>query len=179
VARVSDGKYFNKDTREFDRYTTDNYTSFVFTLYNHHIPGLTVSEVEYIPVGQQDLIFEYVDSIGTVLKRERHVFGGSRDKNAPKACVIFGTIYDTSGSPIRNATVKVSLNKAGYFIDKNPIVGPELSTVSDESGYFELAVIQGVNVTITIPAIGFVTSGYVPLISVVELSPYSLLRERV
>ena len=178
VARVSDGKYFNRDTREFEVLPIDS-TSFTFTLYNHSIPGLTVSEVEYIPTGQQDLIFEFVSSQGIVVKRERHVFGGLRDKNSPKVSVLFGTIYDISGSPIRNAKIEVSLNKAGYFIDKNPIIGPMATAVSNDSGYFELPLIQGINVTITISAIGFVTNGYVPSVSVIELSPYCLLRERL
>lgn len=181
VARVTDGRFYNKLKRQFETYISSDINNFLFNLHTHHIPGLASSEVEYLPEAQQDLIFEFlqkdIDGNYHVVSRERHVFGGFKDKDSPKLCIIFGYIYDPSGRPVVGARVDATLNRNGYFIDKTPLLAPTSYAITDDSGYFEMPLMQGINVTITIAALGFVTKGYVPLLSNVKLSAYCLSSE--
>ena len=177
VFRSFDGKYFNRERKLFEVWEDENKDSYFFPFFPHQVEGLQVSRVNYIPKNQQDLIFEMLDVDLTVVIRERHLFGGLYDESKPDLCVVYGTIYDPSGHPIKNSKVEAVLNKNGYFIDKMPILGPVAIAVTDDRGYFELPLIQGINVTISIPALSFTTSGYVPKASSVLLSGYCLLRE--
>jgi len=177
VFRSYDGKYFNRDRKLFETWEAENADSYIFPFFPHPVPGLQLSRVNYIPKTQQDLIFEYIDSSSSVVKRERHVFGGLYDESRPGLCIIYGTLYNPSGLPIPNTILEASLNKNGYFLDKVPIMGPVATAVTDERGYFELPLVQGINVTINIPAVSFTTSGYVPKTSTAVLSGYCLLRE--
>jgi hypothetical protein len=177
VFRSYDGKFFNRERKLFEVWEDVNKNTYIFPLFPHTVPGLQLSRVNYIPKTQQDLIFEILAEDNTVLYRERHLFGGLYDEAKPNLCIIYGTLYDPSGHPVINTKIEASLNKKGYFIDKIPVMGPVATALTDDRGYFELALIQGINVTINIPAIGFVTSGYVPKTSSSQLSTYCLLRE--
>jgi hypothetical protein len=72
--------------------------------------------------------------------------------------------------------VEVYLNRAGYFTHKAGLVGYAATTISDESGYWELPIIVGLDVTINVPIVGFSQSGFVPPLSSVELTPETLLK---
>lgn len=109
---------------------------------------------------------------------ERHVFGGDGGTAEASTCRIFGTILDVLGNPIAGEKVEVYLNRAGYFTHKAGLVGYAATTISDESGYWELPVISGLDVTINIPIIGFSQSGFVPSLSSVELTSETLLKHR-
>lgn len=182
VMRVIDGKAFNRSTSKFEVFNPLEPNSFYFPLFQHQIEGLTSSEVYYLPEFQMDLVFEFlqpdIDGNYTPFAHERHLFGGFRDKDTPKLCVVYGTIYDPTGAAVKGARIDATLNRQGMFIDKTPMVSPTAYAVTDDAGYFELPLMQGINVSINIPAIGFCTNGYVPMYSSVKLSPYCLLRER-
>lgn len=107
---------------------------------------------------------------------EKHVFGGPENASQPQICTIYGTLLDVSGKPLTGQKVEVYLNRAGYFTHKAGLVGYAATAISDESGYWELPIIVGLDVTINVPIVGFSQSGFVPPISSVELSPETLLR---
>lgn len=178
IFRATDGRYFNKLNNSFEVITSEEQREALSTLsLTNHPSGTPLKSlaVTFLPRVQLDLVMEYRDSQGNTLYYERHVFGGYAELSRPNLCVIFGTLYDPSGNPIVGARVDASLNKSGYYIDKHPIIGPAVSVVTDERGYFELALMQGINVTISIASTGFNTRGYVPKKPAVELSGYCLL----
>lgn len=176
VIRSSDGKYFNRERQLFEVRTPGDDTQYLFPLFPSEIQGVKVSRVNYIPKIQQDLVFEFSSDTGVVY-RERHLFGGMYDESNPNLCIVYGTLYDPSGRPMPNVRVEASLNRNGYFIDKVAIMGPVASAVTDDRGYFEMPLIQGINVTITVSSLAFSTTGYVPTSPSVKLSGYCLLKE--
>jgi hypothetical protein len=112
------------------------------------------------------------------LSYERHVFGEEDNSYGPPTTLIYGTLLDVSGRPIPGQKVEVYLNKSGYFTHKAGIVGYASSTLTNESGYWELPVMIGIDITISIPVVGFIQSGYVPPVASVELNSETLLRYR-
>lgn len=109
---------------------------------------------------------------------EYHVFGLQDNASQPQLCTIFGTILDVSGRPMSGQKVDIYLNKSGYFVHKAGLIGYAASAISDESGYWEIPVIIGLDVTVSIPVIGFSQSGFVPALTSVELTPETLLKFR-
>lgn len=107
---------------------------------------------------------------------ERHVFGGEESASDSSTCVIYGTLLDVSGNPLSGQKVEVYLNRAGYYTHKAGLVGYAATALTDESGYWEIPVIIGLDITINIPIIGFSQSGFVPALSTVELTPETLLK---
>lgn len=180
ILRATDGRYFNKANRSFEVIASEaERASFCDIPLANHPSGaaLKSANINFLPRIQLDLIFEYRNATGETLLFERHTFGGFTELSKPGLCVIFGTLYDPSGNPLVGTKIDAALNKSGYYIDKHPIISPAITTVTDERGYFELPLIQGINVTISIPATGFTTRGYVPKQSNLELSGYCLVRE--
>jgi hypothetical protein len=112
------------------------------------------------------------------LSYERHVFGEEDNSYGPPTTLLYGTLLDVSGRPISGQKVEVYLNKAGYFTHKAGVVGYASSTITNESGYWELPVMIGIDITISIPVVGFIQSGYVPPVASVELNSETLLRYR-
>lgn len=181
IYRASDGKYFNTLTRSFDSpdlVSPESISNYLNPLKNHPATSnLKTSKVTFLPRQPLDLIFEVRTLTGESLSFERHLLGGYSEPNKPGICVIFGTLYNPSGAPIVGARVDANLNRSGYYIDKHPVISPASSAITDERGYFELPLIQGINVTISIPSTGFTTGGFVPKQQSLELSGYCLLRE--
>jgi hypothetical protein len=112
------------------------------------------------------------------LSYEKHVFGLPNSASQPQICTVYGTLLDVSGKPLVGQKVDVYLNRAGYFTHKSGLVGYAATTISDESGYWEIPIIVGLDVTISVPIIGFSQSGFVPPLSSVELTPETLLKYR-
>lgn len=107
---------------------------------------------------------------------ERHVFGGEVNASESVTCTIYGTLLDVSGKPLSGQKVEVYLNRAGYFTHKAGLVGYAATALTDESGYWEIPIIAGLDITLSIPIIGFTQSGFVPTLSSVELTPETLLK---
>lgn len=173
IFRSFDGKFFNKVTSMFEEYSaTSNYE---FTLYPHPAStGISSSRVNYLPNIPLDLVFEFLDANKVPVGYQRHTFGGFFDESKPSLCVIYGKVTDISGRPIPNARIEVSANKNPYFIRTYANIGPSTYTVSDEAGYFQIPLIKGIEVTVSIPATGFSVVGYVPNKDSVELKPNCL-----
>lgn len=180
VYRAIDGKYFNSFTSSFEFMPVPNSVNYDFPLYPHPtIPYLSLSRINYLPRIPLDLVFEFLSASNKAvpLSLERHTFGGFFDEKKPHLCILYGTIFDPSGNPLKNTAVETYLNRSGYFVDKFPIIGKTASALTDDRGYFQLPIMQGLNVTVTIPATGFTTTGYVPKYSSLELTGYCLVRE--
>lgn len=107
---------------------------------------------------------------------ERHVFGGEANATSVSTCTIYGTLLDVSGKPIPGQKVEVYLNKAGYFTHKSGLVGYASTALTNEVGYWEIPIINGLDITLNIPVIGFTQSGYVPNLPSVELTSETLLK---
>lgn len=179
VFRSFDGKYFNKASVKFEEYNPSLISSYEYSLFDHPTsPSLRMSRVNFLPKIPMDVVLEFVAPIVGVVGMERHLFGGFFDEGRPGLCIVFGRIYDPSGRPIPNARVEVAVNRDAYFVSTYSNVGPSTFTVTNEAGYFELPLVKNIQVTINIPAIGFVTTGYVPNKEAVELASNCLDRSR-
>lgn len=137
-----------------------------------------------LPAQIQDLLFEYqsFDYDGEDINEstletyyERHVFGGAPNLYELNTCTVMGTLKDVSGKPIVGERVEAYLNRAGYFTHKAGLVGYAATSLTDETGYFELPLVVGLDVTINVPIIGFSTRGIVPNVSSVNLTSQALL----
>lgn len=175
VIRSVDGRHYNKVDKLFETFNPLNTSKYDFDL-TQLTDSLSKLFVDFIPKTVNDLVFEFRDGSGEYLYSERHTFGGFYDASTPNKCIIYGTVLTPSGTPCNNVKVEALLNKSGYFIDKHPLLGPVAGTYTNEIGYFELPLIQGISVTINIPSSNFTTSGFVPNVPSLELSPYCLLK---
>lgn len=139
-----------------------------------------------LPASIQDLLFEYqtfdydgmtedMDESTLETYYERHVFGGAPTLYELTTCTVMGTLKDVSGKPIAGERVEAYLNRAGYFTHKAGLIGYAATALTDETGYFELPLVVGLDVTINVPVIGFSTRGIVPNVSSVNLTSQSLL----
>jgi len=181
IRRISDGYWFNFISGNFENYVTasdNSYRSVFETIPDN--PEFVKVDINNLPDISFEAVFVYkdidVDGQGTdVEEYERHVFGGRTLADEPNTCKIFGTLRDVSNKPLAGQKVEAYLNRAGYFTHKAGLIGYATTVLTDESGYFELPLIQGLNVTISAPIIGFTQRGFVPTISSVELSPSTLL----
>ncbi len=151
-------------------FTNMDYTYNFSDLYSQNVGELTITD---LPKDRQDLLFIYEDD--GVISYERHFFGGKLSTNEPSTCLVYGTLKDVSGRPLEGQKVEAYLNRAGFFTHKAGLIGYASTALTDESGYFELPLIVGLDVTINVPIIGFTQRGYVPSVSMVELTTQSLL----
>lgn len=177
VMQVSTGLYFtpapsgnpNKTIGDFiDGTPVDIAMATLFTA-----PATSVM-LNSLPKDRLDLLMIYRDGADALLDQERHVFGQSVI-STPHMCTIYGTLLDLSGMPMPGQEVKAVLNRAGYFTYNSGSIGQAAAAVTDEVGYFELPLVIGSDVTITIPIIGFTQRGFVPNSSATELTPQALL----
>ena len=181
IRRISDGFWFNFLGEEFQEYVASSDNSFRNVLEDFDDnPEFRVLTLDTLPKERLDLMFVYkdinVDGEGTdVEEYERHLYGGRERSDEPAMCTIYGTLRDVSNRPMPGEKVEVYLNRAGYFTHKSGLVGYATTVLTNESGYFEVPVIQGLNITLNVPVIGFTQRGYVPTISSVELTTDTLL----
>ena len=167
IRRVSDGFYFNWLSKRFDEESSsDNVIELLpffedGTLQTRYVSGL--------PSNSQDLLFMYSDG-----HRERRIFGYSTTSGSNNTCIVYGTLLDVSGAPLSGVRVEAYLNSNGYFVNATGLVGTSSTALTDSSGYFELPLIMGMDVTITIPALGFFSKGKVPHLDSVKLDTRTL-----
>lgn len=115
------------------------------------------------PVG--DFVFEYRTYDGADYHEdgyERHLFGTGMSEEKPAVSVLHGTVRNVAGEAMAGQRVDVYLNKSGYFVHKSGLVGTSVSALTDSTGYFELELIRGLEVTVSVPSIGFTVRGKVP-----------------
>jgi hypothetical protein len=176
IYRSSDAKYFNTVVKRFEDYNTTTASQYVMATSPLLGTGLNTLTIDFLPKTQNDLIFEFIDPQNlNIIGRERHLYGGYFDPTSSPLCVVYGTVINPSGKPMEGVRVDAFINRGGYFVDKHPIVGPETSAITDGLGYFEMPLLQGISVTVTISELGFKSSGFVPKISSLELTPYCFL----
>lgn len=176
IQRVTDGYLFNPGTSTFEVLTGD-LDDYEISLDDYYEDGLKTITLLTLPTVAQDLLFIFTDTVGgtPTTSFERHVFGGVDFTDSPSTCLVFGTLIDVSGNPLSGQKVEAYLNRAGYFSHKAGLIGYAATTLTDESGYFALPLIRGIDVTINVPVTGFSTRGYVPNSTSVELTSQALL----
>lgn len=180
IRRTTDGYYFNVDTHQFEEFNAlSNYDFELIPFFGSE--SLSTVALLTLPTVAQDLIFEFTDTVvddeeeSTTVSFERHIFGGVEFVDSPATCLVYGTLIDVTGSPLVGQKVEAYLNRAGYFVHKAGLIGYAATALTDESGYFSIPLIRGIDVTISVPVTGFSTRGYVPNATSVELTSHTLL----
>jgi len=181
IRRVTDGFWYNFLSQSFEDYITSSDSSYrkEFSVFEDN-PEFVKIDLNQLPNEMFDSVFVFrdinVDGQGTnVEEYERHVFGEREVNNKPNTCIIFGTLRDVSNNPMKGEKVEAYLNRAGYFTHKAGLIGYAATVLTDEAGYFEIPLVQGLDVTINVPIIGFTQRGFVPRINSVELTTETLL----
>lgn len=107
----------------------------------HSADGLTTPELDQII-----LTYDY--------------YGGS--VTDPTTCILFGTEYDAEGNPVSGMTIKAVLNKRAEYNDEIGIGVTEISTTTDDDGYWDMDLIPNELLTPddTTYEITFTKSGY-------------------
>lgn len=184
IRRITDGYYFHPTQLSFvpaDQAGTVSWYEFEEFF---DIPGLKTLNIITLPSVAQDLLFEYrafaedeeeEDAPAYEYFYERHIFGGLNTVSQPQLCTVYGTLIDVSGKPLAGQKVEAFLNRSGFFTHKAGLIGYASTTLTDGTGYFELPLVVGLDVTINVPIIGFTTRGVVPNAVSVELSSQCLL----
>lgn len=196
IRRIADGFYFDPGLNNFVDVSVPGYAGDVETFWYEFDPFFDVPELKTrtiitLPTIVQDLLFEYqtfdylpqalpedplaIDETSIVTFYERHLFGGAPSVAEPSLCKVFGTLKDVSGKPLAGQKIEAYLNRAGFFTHKAGLIGYAATALTDETGYFELPLVVGLDVTVNVPIVGFSTRGFVPNVSEVELSTQSLL----
>lgn len=175
IMRISDGYFFNTSTQAFDSsyVAGTNDSTYTYNMSALYSTGLATLSLTVLPEEAQDLLFIYTDN--SVTTWERHVFGGASTTTSPSLCRVYGTLKDVSGRPLVGEKVEAYLNRAGFFVHKAGLIGYASTTLTDQTGYFELPLITGLDVTINVPIIGFTQRGFVPNVAQVELTTQALL----
>lgn len=167
IRDISTGYYFNFTTSTFDEVTgavTPVYEEDMSPLFDTPLEQLLL--LTFPPIAGEFLV-EYRED--TDVAYEIHRFGGAQMVYEPEQCRVYGNIRDVSGAPISGQRVEVSLNRGGYFPHKSGLIGTTVYTLTDDSGYFEVMLVPGLDVVISIPSIGFTQRGLVPPLSSVEI----------
>jgi len=201
IRRVKDGFYFHPGVNNFVDAGNPEFEGSLDDFWYHFselfdVPGLWFLALVTLPTIVQDLLFEFesydfetvepeeeeeeepydiidVESINTWY--ERHFFGGAPTIAEPSLCKVFGTLKDVSGKPLAGQKVEAYLNRAGFFTHKAGLIGYAATALTDETGYFELPLVVGLDVTVNVPIVGFSTRGFVPNLGEVELTSQALL----
>lgn len=169
IRRLSDGHYFSYTDSEFvDTLTPDNseFNTLMLPLFD---TPLVSTLIAVLPPIQNELLILYVTATEST-EYEIHKFGGTPMVYEPARCLLFGYLRDVGGNPIPGQRVDVSLNRGGYFPHKSGLIGTSVTTTTDNSGYFELSLVPGLDVVVSIPTIGYVKRGIVPSKNSVELT---------
>jgi len=89
----------------------------------------------------------------------------------PNKVIIKGYVYDLKGSPVEKAIVKVSSTKPLPKKLTNVVLsGLNAQTYTDKNGYFELEVIGGIEVLVSIPITGFSKTVLLPDTGVINIT---------
>ena len=178
VLRSSDGFFFNRTTRLFTPTAVSTMTAVDYTYTLNSITNTTLTSAGFydLPQTATDLIFEYTTAttIPTVTY-ERHMFGQPYTNSTAATCKLFGYLKTVDGRPLYNARIDVHVLRDSYLKDYMSSVGNAFYALSDETGYFELDLVQGINVLITVPMLGMNVQGRVPASPTLELSTTCLL----
>jgi hypothetical protein len=172
------GAFYNFLLKRFDS-TTFNPTvhkgSFYAVTSVPQLSTISFSAPKYL----KEAIFRVDTTANTVTptyEYEKHLWGKeSPSSGTLKTCVIFGSLLDVAGQPMENQKIEAYINRNGFYTFEEGTVGGARTAVTDENGYFELPLTQGMYITLVIPAIGYRFTGYVPPVDRRELDNATLL----
>jgi len=76
----------------------------------------------------------------------------------PAVCVVFGTVVNADGTPntdvcVLGEVVSTKDSKDGQLVDEYGVTGDQVETFTNDEGFFELALLQGSTMILSIPKI--------------------------
>lgn len=91
---------------------------------------------------------------------------------AAAVCLVSGDLLGVNGQALAGLAVRVRVaGQAPVFtVDSRLVANDAAETVTDELGHFELNVLQGLEVVITVDAIGYARHVTIPATSSVNIS---------
>lgn len=160
---VKSGRYLNFSTGEFEE------TVHTFTLNDlWDSDELSIAELSMMkPISGEFLAEFYVNDDPDGY--EIHRFGAAESVYDPSTCRVYGSLKDVTGAPLSGQRVDVVLSNGGYFPHKSSLISTSTYALTDSSGYFEIELVHGLDVVISIPAIGFTQRGIIPPVAQVEI----------
>lgn len=168
VVRVKDGYLYNKVTKTFVASTDPNHQDVLITLLPHSNPNYSHAVVDFI--NDDDCLFEVVETSTHQIKEvERHVWGGYFDPTLAHTCLIYGRLRGLDGKALKRSIVQVVFDPRGFFNKKQSALIENLTATTDDTGYFELRLLQGAEVTLVAPALNQSVSGKVPNKTSIEI----------
>jgi len=78
-------------------------------------------------------------------------------------CIVYGFLYDIMGKPLRGVEVKAELVKPYTILNNTDLtISGRVATITNASGYFQLQLLQNIEIVLSIPAIGYYKEVVVP-----------------
>lgn len=171
IMRMSDGLYFNFISARFEPIPLGGPEEpFLAEMTPVHNSGVVSLELSTLPQMAGRLLVEYfIDGTGPE-EYQMLLFGSRGATVEPDTCRVYGRVRDVSGKPVPGQRVDVLMSNGGYFPHKSGLIATSQYALTDDSGYFELKLVHGLDVVIAIPSIGFTQKGIVPPINSVEIT---------
>jgi hypothetical protein len=164
IRRQSDGRWFDGSiAAPADPFTSTYATNAMVALDPANLPGVYVYD---FPQYRDTVLSDYEVSMLSVAPPAVDVVVlrmGPLVSASLAECTIFGTIVDGGGRPIANSLVRatpipVSTPGMGQGVAMTP---PILAT-TNAAGYFEMTLVQGINIRLEIQDIGYDNQVLVP-----------------
>jgi hypothetical protein len=90
---------------------------------------------------------------------------------ATPTCIIYGYVYDASGRALEGAVVTAAVaSEPEYAASTVGVSSAAITTVADTAGYFELTLLQGIEVNLRVAAMDYAKKVTVPAAANVEFS---------
>lgn len=174
---INKGSFYDFTTKKFSVDTVGVPLPYNPGLHNQNFVSVISDIVSFtfaLDKGIKEAVVRVTKTSTSEVFYEKHVFGKEMSKS-PNMCEIFGNLLDVSGNPLPGQPVEAFLNRAGFYTHESGTIGAAARTITDSAGYFSLLLVQGLDVTISVPAINYTFRGYVPNESRVELTTSALL----
>jgi hypothetical protein len=92
--------------------------------------------------------------------------------SSPDLCMVYGTVVDAAGDPVPNAEVRAEAVVPATS-SANQLGRKRVTTTANASGYFELELVRGASVLLSIPEAGIASTKTVPNLASQNLATWS------
>lgn len=82
---------------------------------------------------------------------------------------LYGKFVDMTNTPIAGEPVFIRLRPVPQTIEDRTIIKDLYSIITDEEGYFEVELIGGINVVVSMPRASFQVSGVLPFMGTLDV----------